>query len=54
MAESNNIKEAYYHEYCNKCKYCETSDAEDPCNDCLNQPFNYDTHRPINYKPKEE
>lgn len=43
-------KEVYFHEYCPKCKYHDMKEAEDPCTDCLNQPMNYDSHKPICFK----
>lgn len=38
--------------YCNYCVHEKKSESEDPCWDCLNQFTNTDSHKPINYKPK--
>lgn len=46
----NQKKEVYYDEYCYICKYKNTEETEDPCNECLTQPYNFDSHKPINFK----
>lgn len=46
----NEIKEVYYKDYCKKCKYVKLKEHEDPCNDCLGQPYNYNSHKPIHFK----
>ena len=47
-----NTKEVRYDIYCEKCKYFKQEDWEDPCNDCLNQPWNVDSRKPIYFKEK--
>ena len=46
-------KEVYFNEYCDKCKYFKTSDAEDHCDSCLDEPGNEDSHKPVNFKEAE-
>ena len=46
-------KIVHFHEYCRKCKYYEKKESEDPCNECLNNPGNMDSHKPVNFKEKE-
>ena len=46
----NEIKEVYYKDYCKKCKYAKLKEHEDPCNDCLEQPYNYNSHKPIHFE----
>lgn len=46
-------KEVYFNEYCDKCKYLETDDGEDPCNECLTNTVNTNSHKPINFKEKK-
>lgn len=45
-------KEVYFKDYCNKCEYKDVSesDVNGMCWDCLEQPFNTDSHKPINFK----
>lgn len=40
-------------EYCKTCEYKDTKDFLDPCHDCLNNPTNVNSQRPVNYKEKE-
>ena len=53
---AGNQKEVYYNEFCPGCEFleCSESDPEAPCWDCLEQPTNLDSHKPVNYKPKEQ
>lgn len=43
-------KEVYFHEYCQKCAYMSLEEAADPCNECLTQPINEDSHKPLYFK----
>lgn len=47
-------KEVYFHEYCKTCKHCDVEDTKDPCNECLGEPANLHSHKPVNYTPKEK
>lgn len=46
-------KEVYFHEYCSKCKYSKLRDDEDPCHECLENPFNLYSHKPTKFEEKE-
>lgn len=46
-------KEVRFDEYCPKCVNYEKSESEDPCWDCLNQGWNYDSHKPLYFEEKE-
>ena len=46
----NRTKEVYYNYFCSKCKFFPRDEGKDPCNDCLNQPWNEDSHKPVNFK----
>lgn len=47
-------KEVYYDQYCKSCKHCEKKDNEEPCDECLDNPINSYSHKPINYKKKDK
>lgn len=47
-------KEVLFSEYCPKCKHYEKLPSEDPCWDCLNQGWNYDSHKPIKFEAAED
>ena len=49
----NETKEVYYKEYCKKCKYVKLKEHEDPCNDCLNHPYNINSHKPIRFEERD-
>lgn len=46
-------KEVYYHKYCVDCKHRKVANTEEPCNECLSEPTNLNTHRPVKYEKKE-
>lgn len=50
MAEQIITKEVLFNEYCPKCKHYEKSESEDPCWDCLDQGWNENSHKPINFE----
>lgn len=53
MEES--YKEVYFGEYCKTCLH-ETDDENDissPCYDCLAEPVNVHSHKPVKWKEKE-
>lgn len=50
----NRDKEVYFDQYCKTCKHWLLNDTEEPCNECLDNPTNTESHKPINYKPEEE
>ena len=47
-------KEVYFNEYCKTCKHEKLSEQDDPCFECLNEPVNLYSHKPINWEEKEK
>lgn len=47
-------KEVYFHEHCKTCKHEELDEKFDPCNECLDEPVNYQTNKPVKWEPKEK
>lgn len=45
-------KEVYFDQYCKTCQYEKKKESEDPCFDCLNEPANLNSHKPVKYKEK--
>lgn len=45
-------KEVYFSMYCETCKYKDTPEAEDPCDECLAATVNLYSHKPIKYEEK--
>lgn len=48
----DNEKIVHFHEYCKTCKHENLSESEDPCYDCLDNPVNTNSHKPIYYEEK--
>lgn len=48
------LKEVDRHEYCPKCMYEKLDETESPCNDCMDEPVNEYSHKPLYFKPKED
>lgn len=44
---SKQDREVRFDKYCELCKYNELDDIKDPCNACLDAPFNEYSHKPI-------
>lgn len=49
----NEYKEVYFHEYCSKCKYKEEAIIDTPCEECLDEPINLYSHKPVKFEEKE-
>lgn len=47
-------KEVYFHEYCKKCEHSKVKNHEEPCNECLENPVNLYTHRPVKFEEKKK
>ena len=43
-------KEVHFHDYCVKCKYYDRKEEEDPCFDCLEEPVNLYSHKPLKFE----
>ena len=43
-------KEVYFDQYCKTCKYFDVENIKDPCNECLGEPSNLHSHKPVNYE----
>lgn len=49
----NIYKEVYFNQYCKTCEYKNLKESEEPCDECLSNPINEYSHKPINYKERE-
>lgn len=47
-------KEVYFGHYCKRCKHWELSEDKDPCDECLANPSNLYSHKPINFEEKSK
>ena len=44
--------EVFFDVYCKFCKYKDCDEASDPCHDCLNEPVNIYSHKPVKWEAK--
>lgn len=44
-------KEVYF-TFCKTCKFEENGEDEEPCDECLQNPVNLYSHKPVNWKEK--
>lgn len=49
----NDYKEVYFMDYCKKCKHEKLKETEEPCSECLAEPTNLHSHKPVRYEEKE-
>jgi len=45
-------KEVYLDQYCKNCIYEKTAEKDKPCYECLNNPVNLYSHKPVNFEKK--
>ena len=45
-------KEVYFGQYCKTCKHIELEENKEPCDECLSEPINLYTHRPVKWEAK--
>lgn len=43
-----------FSKYCKTCKHKDTLETEDPCNECLENPKNLYSHKPVKYEPADK
>ena len=48
------LKEVRFDLYCSQCKEEKAKETDDPCNECLAEPINQYSNKPIHFKKKGE
>ena len=48
--ETNAYKEVYFDQFCKTCKHGSKLESETPCDDCLENPVNLYSHKPVKYE----
>ena len=43
-------KEVYFDKYCELCKHKDKPESDSPCWECLDEPVNDDSHKPLYFK----
>lgn len=50
---NDSYKEVYFGQYCPTCVHCDKICHEEPCDECLSEPVNVYSHKPVKYVEKE-
>ena len=48
--KNDNIKEVYFDQYCKTCENRKKKEHESPCDMCLEEPSNQESHKPVYYE----
>lgn len=48
---NENTKEVNFFEFCPICKHDSADESSDPCNECLEHPYNENSKKPVNFAP---
>lgn len=51
---NDGYKEVYFHEFCKTCKHKEVKNTEEPCNECLDNPTNLYSHKPVKWEENDK
>lgn len=46
-------KEVYFDKYCRTCEHKNLREDQEPCNECLTNPVNLYSHKPIKWKSEK-
>lgn len=41
-----------FFQYCHNCKFAHLNEDEDPCDCCIANPVNLNSHKPVNFEEK--
>lgn len=53
MALDDGLKFVHFDHYCPMCEHKNVKESEDPCDECLNEPVNQYSHKPVRYEKKK-
>ena len=48
----DNYKEIYFDIYCKLCKHRDLDEEKDPCHECLKEPVNINSHKPVKWEER--
>ena len=48
----DSYKKVFFGQYCKTCKHLDTKEDKEPCNECLNEPVNLYSHKPVKYEKR--
>ena len=47
-------KFVWFADYCSRCEHKDLPESELPCDECLAEPVNLNSHKPVYFKEKEK
>ena len=50
----NDYREVDFSEYCHKCKHVKKNEDESPCDECLDNPINLYSEKPVKWEGEEK
>ena len=50
----NDYKEVRFDEFCKLCKHKDLKDTDEPCNECLTNPVNLHSRKPVNFEEEKK
>ena len=53
MLDNYDLRIVEFGTYCKTCKYEELKENEEPCDECLDIPYNEYTNKPVRWEEKE-
>lgn len=54
MPIDNDYKEVLFDQYCKTCKYEKLAEIDHPCVECLEEPINLESSKPVCWEEKEK
>ena len=51
--DHQSYKEVHFHKYCKTCKLEKASETDHPCDECMGETINLNSHKPVHYEKKE-
>ena len=52
VMNNEGLKEVFFDKYCKLCEHKDKKETEDPCWDCLKEPANLNSHKPVKWEEK--
>lgn len=53
MISDEHYQEVNFFKYCKTCKHQKLLGCEEPCNECLDNPINFESEKPVNWEEKK-
>lgn len=54
MELNGTYKEVFFDQYCKACQHSKLAETEMPCEECLDEPVNQSSHKPVRWVEKTD